>query len=301
MELVTVVIPFYNKTGTIDRAVNSVMAQTYPHWELFIIDDASKEPLVLSPTWQQYNICIVRNEHNAGPGPARQKGVERSSGKYLAFLDADDWWDPEFLDVCIGALASMHDAAAAWCQTMVYHKDGTNSVRRYSQIPFNRIRSTLLQYARPWQTGSLVWRKQYCTGWGNLRTHQDYLFEFSNSSFSDKVVHVPRILYFVDMTGNNHRTDTVAHKHIVLDHFNLHKYVYEVLGTKLTFREKILLFHRLLRCLWKITEHHTADITNEYWRTMEKYYPLINLYFRKPVLLKYTHYFFQKTRFRLHL
>jgi glycosyltransferase involved in cell wall biosynthesis len=301
VDLVTVVIPYYNKTCTIDRAVNSVIAQKYPNWELFVIDDASKEPLVSRPSWLQYNIHVVRNELNAGPGPTRQKGVERSSGKYLAFLDADDWWDPEFLEVCIGTLDSTLDAAAAWCQTMVYHKDGTSSVRRYSQLPFDRIRSTLLQYARPWQTGSLLWRKQYCTAWGNLRTHQDYLFEFSNSSLSDKVVHVPRILYFVDMTGNDHRTDTVAHKQIVLDHFHLHQYVFDVLGVKLTFREKILLFHRLLRCLWKITEHHTPDLSNEYWKVMERYYPLIVLYSRKQVLLKYTHYLLQKTQFRLYL
>jgi len=301
MDFISVVIPYYNKTGTIDRAVASVIAQTYPNWELIIIDDGSHEALVPRTSWLQYEINITRKESNSGPGPTRQEGLERAVGSYIAFLDADDWWDPEFLESSIKELRLVPEAAAAWCQTMVYHKDGTISTRKYCEIPFATIRSTLLQYARPWQTGSLLWNRKYCTAWGNLRTHQDYLFEFSNSALSDKVIHVPRILYFVDMRGNDHRVNVVTHSQIVLDHFNLHKYVYEKLKIKLTIRERMLLFHRLLRCLWKITEHHTPTIANEYWKMMETYYPIARLFLRNPMLLKYTHYLLQKTQIKLYL
>jgi len=301
VDFISVVIPYYNKKGTIERAVGSVIAQTHPNWELMSRDDASIEPLLSRPSWLQYNIKIVHKDRNSGPGPTRQEGLRNAQGNYVAFLDADDWWDSEFLESCIEKLRFFPNAAAAWCQTLVYHKDGTKSIRKYSEIPFENIRSTLLQYARPWQTGSLLWNRKFCTAWGNLRTHQDYLFEFSNSSLSDNVIPVPRVLYFVDMRGNDHRIDAVAHKQIVLDHFDLHKYVYETLRMKLNTRERVLLFHRLLRCLWKITEHHTPIVASEYWKTMETYYHIIKLYSRNPLFLKYTHYLMQKTPFKLYL
>ena len=95
--LVTVVIPYYNKEKTIERAVSSVLDQSYSNWELIIIDDYSDETLIMHKEWADFPIVIFRNEMNLGPGPCRQRALEMSKGDLISFLDADDWWHSDFI------------------------------------------------------------------------------------------------------------------------------------------------------------------------------------------------------------
>ena len=147
--MVSVIIPYFNKNATIDRAVESVIAQSYCDWEIIIVDDCSTIPLIVRDQWNNHTIHILRNETNKGPGPSRQRGMELAKGSYLAFLDADDWWSPTFLERCLATLSIHPVAAAAWARSEVYHKNGSVNLRRYSEIPFTNLQETALQYARP--------------------------------------------------------------------------------------------------------------------------------------------------------
>jgi len=296
----SVIIPYFNKHATIDRAIDSVIYQSISEWEIIIVDDCSVAPLIPCGHWKNYPILTLRNEENYGAGPSRQRGMELAKGDYLAFLDADDWWSSTFLERCMEALAANQDAGAAWVRSKVYHKDGTISVRRYSEYPFTNLQETSLQYARPWQTGSLLWRRNCCGTWGNLSTNQDYRFEFSSSLKCNKVVPVGEILYHVDQRIGNHRSDLVNREETVRNQFELHKYVYDSVHHTLSKKSRLLLFHRLIRAMLKITEHCQDVEMQRYWKLTEQLYPLTKVFFRNPQILKVLHRIFQLTPYRLY-
>jgi len=96
-ELVSVVIPVYNGAAHLRQAIESVLSQTYAAVELIAVDDGSTDesPAVL----QQYaNRLTIIRQANAGVATARNSGIQRATGEFIAFLDQDDWWHPEKLE-----------------------------------------------------------------------------------------------------------------------------------------------------------------------------------------------------------
>ncbi len=101
----SVIIPLYNKAPYIRKAVESVMAQTCGDWELIVVDDGSTDGGGYNvKDISDSRIRLVRQE-NAGVGAARNKGVSLSTAPYITFLDADDWWEPTFLEEMSGLIA----------------------------------------------------------------------------------------------------------------------------------------------------------------------------------------------------
>ncbi len=93
--LVTVIIPTFNREGLLPRAIQSVIHQTYPNWELIIVDDRSTDQtkeLVQAYARQDNRIKYVLNDRSQGVSGARNCGILRSEGEYIAFLDSDDEW-----------------------------------------------------------------------------------------------------------------------------------------------------------------------------------------------------------------
>ena len=99
--LISVVIPTYNYGKLIPRAINSVLSQSYPNYEIVIIDDGSQDDTksVIDSIIDEHSsrsIKYTRTE-NRGIGAAKSLGIEQSSGDYLLFMDADDYMDPDCL------------------------------------------------------------------------------------------------------------------------------------------------------------------------------------------------------------
>lgn len=106
----SVIMPLYNKAPYVRKAVESVVGQSYGDWELWIVDDGStdgSENIAKSLTDQR--IHLVQQE-NTGVSMARNNGVAASHGEYLCFLDADDWWEPTFLEGMSGLIERHPDA-----------------------------------------------------------------------------------------------------------------------------------------------------------------------------------------------
>lgn len=100
MPLVSVIMPAYNAQVFIRESIESVLNQTYPHWELIVIDDCSQDAtprIVNEYVHRDARVNLLRQSDNRGPAAARNIGLEEASGEYIALLDSDDVWLPDKL------------------------------------------------------------------------------------------------------------------------------------------------------------------------------------------------------------
>jgi O-antigen/teichoic acid export membrane protein/GT2 family glycosyltransferase len=96
--MVSVIMPAYRVAEFIGMAIDSVLAQTFTNYEIIVVNDGSPDSAELEMALSAYRERIVYIEQaNAGPSAARNTAIRQARGEYLAFLDADDYWEPQFL------------------------------------------------------------------------------------------------------------------------------------------------------------------------------------------------------------
>jgi glycosyltransferase involved in cell wall biosynthesis len=98
MPKVSVIIPTYNRAHLLERAIRSVLNQTFQDFELIVVDDASTDETDRLINNLGHQIRYIRHDKNRGASAARNTGIKHSSGDYIAFLDSDDEWLPEKLE-----------------------------------------------------------------------------------------------------------------------------------------------------------------------------------------------------------
>jgi len=99
--LVSIITPSYNSSKFINDCVASVFSQTYKNWEMIIVDDCSKDnskEIILELSTKDKRIKPIFLEKNVGAAEARNAAIRQSKGKYVAFLDSDDLWNPKKLE-----------------------------------------------------------------------------------------------------------------------------------------------------------------------------------------------------------
>ncbi|MFM7082332.1 MAG: glycosyltransferase family 2 protein [Actinomycetota bacterium] len=104
-------IPCFNSASTLERALNSVVAQTLPPHEVIVVDDASTDDVRsvvdrVRATKPLFDLQLVRRESNHGPSAARNHGWSLAKSSYVAFLDADDEWFPSKLEMQFNVMRS---------------------------------------------------------------------------------------------------------------------------------------------------------------------------------------------------
>lgn len=99
-DLVSIITPAYNAAEYIAETIESVLAQTYPKWEMLIVNDCSKDKtaeIVQSYAAKDNRIKLINLKQNSGAAAARNTAIQNAKGRYIAFLDSDDLWKKEKL------------------------------------------------------------------------------------------------------------------------------------------------------------------------------------------------------------
>ena len=101
-ELISIILPTYNRGYIIQKAIDSVLVQNYEYWELIIVDDGSTDETdEVVRRYHDERIRYVKNETNMGANYARNRGVELAKGKYLTFIDSDNVWEEQKLSILL--------------------------------------------------------------------------------------------------------------------------------------------------------------------------------------------------------
>ena len=123
MPRVSVIVPSYNRAQMLPRALESIFAQTYKDYEVIVVDDGSKDetPEVMKQFLGR--VKYIRKE-NGGSASARNRGIEESGGKYIAFLDSDDYWVPEKLEVQVQVLDAHPNVGIVYARMPIINDKG---------------------------------------------------------------------------------------------------------------------------------------------------------------------------------
>lgn len=112
---ISIIMPCYNAEAFILRGIRSALGQTYKNIELIVIDDGSKDNSLQLINGIYDEKITVMSQTNRGVCAARNRGLSLATGKYIAFLDADDEWRPDCLEKLFSAIQSTPEAVLAYC------------------------------------------------------------------------------------------------------------------------------------------------------------------------------------------
>lgn len=135
--LVSIIIPVYNVESYLPECIESVLEQTYSHWELLLIDDGSSDgsPQICDEFQRKDSRIRAIHKENQGPSAARNLGIEIAGGDYIVFVDSDDWIAPGMLEEMAGKIYR-YQTDLVMCGFERVH---TNWRRRYRISPYSLV------------------------------------------------------------------------------------------------------------------------------------------------------------------
>lgn len=184
MSSVTCVIPCYNNKDTILRAVQSVLAQSVSVKEIILVDDASSDgsaSLLDHLEADLAKVRVVSLVQNSGPARARNVGWTQSSGDWVAFLDADDAWHPQKIEIQLQAIRANPDLAIIGhgCEVSSEGKEWSDLSYLVGNQLANKVKSIgkwRIMASNPWPTPSVMIRRDVAERFDeDMRRAEDYL------------------------------------------------------------------------------------------------------------------------------
>ena len=124
MPAISVIIPAYNSQNTILSTIESVQKQSFSNLEILVIDDGSQDETVEVVNSIEDERIKVKSFQNGGVSLARNRGISLAKGEYIAFMDADDLWTSDKLELQLTALEKHPEAALAYSWTYIMSEDG---------------------------------------------------------------------------------------------------------------------------------------------------------------------------------
>ena len=156
--LISIIIPCYNGGAFIAEAIESVVAQSLEDWELIIIDDGSVDNSkeIVKEFTKDKRISLLSNERNLGIAKTKNKGVKNSKGEFIAFLDQDDLWSKDKLELQIARLRA-DSKLAVICTGMFYTDRSLNNTSTFTGYD-DTVQTTMIKdlFITPINSSSLM-------------------------------------------------------------------------------------------------------------------------------------------------
>lgn len=211
--LVSVIMPLYNKRPYVKRAIESVQQQTFTNWELIIVDDGSTDSSTDEIPQGDSRIRLFCQE-NKGPAAARNKGIMMASGDFITFLDADDYYYTQKLEIEMSLL--WKEQKAEWMISAFEYESGNDLRIRYvKDINSREIKGQLYVFNNAlkqltvagWPVDGLCIRKKLLEDVGgfneNMRCYEITEFMIRCALKQPKVIIYPQPLYRVVDVSNS--------------------------------------------------------------------------------------------------
>ncbi len=203
MDKISIIMPIYNAEAFLAKTITSLIEQTFTDIEIICINDGSKDSSlqILYDFAKKDSRIKIFDQENSGPAKARNVGLENSTGKYIMFCDADDWYEGEMCQVMYDAMETK-DIDFAMCDTNIIDEidglDRGDSISYY-RLPYQGMKK-LINYKEKDAVNALLWNKifkkecidKYNITFPNGCFHDDDAFVFqylcasSNAYFIDK-------------------------------------------------------------------------------------------------------------------
>ena len=201
--LFSVVIPTFNTASKINRALDSVLAQTYKNFEILVMDDGSTDDTASVVSLYNSHKIIYKNDTNfGGPARPRNRGISLANGEWICFLDSDDWWTNDKLQNCFDVIDDKidliyHGMNIVSDESLIFRRKTINS--RHLKKP---VLIDLLLNSNPIPNSSVVVRKSLLESIGGINESQkliageDYNTWLRIAQLTDHFLYLPANLGF---------------------------------------------------------------------------------------------------------
>ena len=208
--LISVILPTYNRAGLLKRALSSIISQTYPHWEVLVVDNNSTDNTdQIVHDFNNERIRLLKVDNHGVIALSRNVGIREARGEYIAFLDSDDWWKSNKLEKSLAYLENGKDVVyhdlfvvAKRNQRVLWRKARTRTLK----IP---IFKDLITNGNALNNSSVVLRKKILEDIGGLSEDrslvsiEDYDAWLRASRITERFQRIPQTLGYYWTAGGN--------------------------------------------------------------------------------------------------
>lgn len=246
--MVSVIIPIYNAESSLRRCLDSLLTQTYQDWEALLVDDGCKDNSanIIDDYANQDARFKAIHQENAGPGAARNKGLDKAQGEFICFLDADDWVAPEWLQHYMEAFDDCDIVFSGWHR--INEEEEAETVISDNCIANLKEKGTLI--------ANLFDRDRF--GWSWCKAVRRDVIERNHIRFEEDVMFREDALFAAECAAHCNRIKVTSHADYYYDAGNTSSLMHRELDPREYIKVNRLLYLRLMACSTdKVSQTHT--------------------------------------------
>jgi len=285
--LVSVIIPTYKRPKTLGRAIDSVLNQTYKNIELIVVDDNDPDTDYRKDTEKVLNsyltidkrVKYIQHERNKNGAAARNTGIRNSSGYYICFLDDDDYFFPERIELMLSFLIKNQNYDGVYCGWM------KNNYQYLPELKDSYIENLLMGKTFIYTPTTLLIKEKVIkiNGWSELISkHQDSEFIIKYIAAGNKLFPLRKVLVYIDeydrsqvAIGKNWEYNTILYLEI------MKPYIQEIQKIDNKFNKKLLCNRYLSILLNYLKYKYFVSAIRIYFKLFIKY----PIYFNKVLFI----------------
>lgn len=218
-ETISIIVPVYNVEDYLDRCVESIINQTYKNIEIFLIDDGSTDSSGKKcDKWSKLDERIkVYHKKNGGLSDTRNYGINKSTGKYLTFIDSDDYIDQEYIEYLYSLIKRDNYDISIAQQTIVTKNDKKESTLEVKEITYEKmdaIKHLLLEDSFTVSACAKMYKREL---FDNIRFPKGKLYEDNGTMYKifdniEKVICSTRPIYYYVIRNSSITTQKFTQK-----------------------------------------------------------------------------------------